>query len=47
MLNVNLETGRNLQSVNANFHTACSVVSGDNTHVAATCNYEISAFFCQ
>jgi len=47
MLNVNLATGRNLQSANINFHTACSVVSSDNTHVAATCNSEISAFFCQ
>jgi len=48
VLNVNLATGRNLQSANVNLHTACSVVSGDNTHVAAAmCDSEFSASFCQ
>ena len=45
VLNVNLATGRNRRCVITKSHTTCKGVSSDNTHVAATCNYEISVFF--
>jgi len=47
VLNVNLATGSNRQCVNTKSHTTCKGVSGDDTNMAATCNYEITAFFSQ
>jgi hypothetical protein len=47
VLNVNLATGRNRQCVSTKFHTTCKGGSGDDTNMAATRNFEISAFFSQ